>query len=53
MGTAGTVQIEGELPIRSVIRPSKKYTGRSDVVLKRNGDSIVNQELFTQRLFYD
>ena len=51
VGTAGTVQIEGELPIRSVIRPSKKYTGGSDVVLKRNGDSIVNQELLPSACF--
>ncbi len=51
VGTTGTVRIEGEFNIRSIIRPSRKYTGGSDVVLKRNGDSLFNQELLPSACF--
>ncbi|NLM40404.1 MAG: SpoIID/LytB domain-containing protein, partial [Firmicutes bacterium] len=50
-GSSGTVEVRGELNIRSVLRPAKQYTDGADVVMERTGGRVLNQALLPSAYF--
>lgn len=50
-GSSGSVEVKGELNIRSVLRPAKQYTGGGDVVMERSGGRVTNQTLLPSAYF--